>query len=260
AFSSAGGSRSSSSLLEDHLEVENPSKNKGIEESILLSDKKAIANFITILWNSWNSQNNFIVRGKEKDARVTWERAITLRKDFHINNFIYKLMPLLSPLPKKLEKPLRGTVKINFNAAVSNTKTDYRVIMRDSKGFAIGGSFGFKNEEMASEWVELYAFKESLKLARMLEVTRVTFKTNCATLTNRIKKCGDDINLMGYCINECFYNMDRLYNLAVKWANCNCNKVVDFLSKYAISNEGHLVFGMYFPTVIHNLAIDDVIN
>ncbi|MBA0732902.1 hypothetical protein Gogos_016963, partial [Gossypium gossypioides] len=164
-----------------------------------LSDKKAIADFITILWNSWKTEttSSFVARKK-----MHWE------------------------------KPLRGTVKINFNAAVSNTKNDYGVITRDSDGFAIGGSFGFKNKEIASEWVELYAFKESLK----------------------IKKHGDDINLMGYCINECFRNMDRLYNLAVKWENHNCNKVVDFLSKYAISNECHLVFGMDFPTVIHKLA------
>lgn len=53
--------------------------------------------------------------------------------------------------------------------------------------------------------------------------------------------------------------MDRFNNVAVNWANRNCNKVADFLSNYAISNEGHLVFGMDYPTVIHNLVIDDVI-
>ncbi|XP_016742402.1 uncharacterized protein [Gossypium hirsutum] len=219
-----------------------------IEESIRLLDKKAIVDFITTLWNSWNNRNNFIFRGKEEYARVIWERDITLSKDFHIHNMVNKLMPL------------RGIVKINFDAAVSNTKTGFGVIARDSEGFFIGGGFGFKNEEMTSDWTELYAFEESLKIARLLNVTKATLETDCTTLTNRIKKRRDDISLMGYLINNFLQNMDRFNNVVVNWDNRNCNKVADFLSNYAIPNEGYLVFGMDYPTVIHNLVIDDVIN
>ncbi|MBA0573967.1 hypothetical protein Golob_001211 [Gossypium lobatum] len=86
----------------------------------------------------------------------------------------------LSPIPKKWEKPLRGTVKINFDAAVSKTKTGFGVIARDSEGFVIGGGYGFKNEEMTGDWAKLYAFEESLKIARLLNITKVTFETDCA--------------------------------------------------------------------------------
>ncbi|MBA0603028.1 hypothetical protein Gorai_003188 [Gossypium raimondii] len=68
----------------------------------------------------------------------------------------------LSPIPKKWEKPLRG--------------------------FVIGGGYGFKNEEMTGDWAKLYAFEESLKIARLLNITKVTFETDCAGLANRIKK------------------------------------------------------------------------
>ncbi|MBA0679898.1 hypothetical protein Goari_011639 [Gossypium aridum] len=99
--------------------------------------------------------------------------------------------------PKKWEKPLRGTIKFNFDAAVSNTKTGYGIIIRDFEGFIIRGSFGFKKEEMVSDWVKIYAFKEILKLARMLNITKATFEIDFATLTIRIKKRKDDITLMG---------------------------------------------------------------
>ncbi|MBA0863581.1 hypothetical protein Goshw_023246, partial [Gossypium schwendimanii] len=162
-----------------------------------------------VAWmNSWNNRNNFIFHGKEEDARIIWERAITLSKDFRIHNMVNKPMLPLSPYPKKREKPLKGTMKISFDIAVSNTKTSFGVISHNSEGFFIGRGFSLKNEEMAGHWNT---------------------------------------------------NMDRFNKVAVNWANSNCIKVADFLSNYAISNEDHLVFGMDYPIVIHNLVIDDVI-
>ncbi|MBA0554029.1 hypothetical protein Golob_013163, partial [Gossypium lobatum] len=100
-----------------------------------------------------------IIPNGSKDCK---ERAITLSKDFCIHNMVNKSMLPLSPSLKKWENPLRGTVKINFDATVSNTKTGFGVIAFDSEGFFIRGGFGFKNEKMTSDWVELYAFEESL--------------------------------------------------------------------------------------------------
>ncbi|MBA0875364.1 hypothetical protein Goshw_030304, partial [Gossypium schwendimanii] len=130
----------------------------------------------------------FDFRGKEEDARVIWVRIVTLSKDFRTHNMVNKPVLPLSPIPKKWEKPLRGTVKINFDAAVSKPKTGFGVIARDSEGFVIGGGYGFKNEEMTGDWAKLYAFEESLKIARLLNITKVTFETDCAGLANRIKK------------------------------------------------------------------------
>ncbi|MBA0679968.1 hypothetical protein Goari_011706 [Gossypium aridum] len=128
---------------------------------------------------------------------------------------VNKSMLPLSPSSKKWEKPLRGTVKINFDAIVSNTKTGFGVIAFDSKGFFIRGGFGFKNEKMTSDWVELYAFEESLKIVRLFNVTKVTFEIDCTTLVNRIKKCRDDITLMGYRINDFLQNIDKFNNVVV---------------------------------------------
>ncbi|MFQ6636641.1 hypothetical protein Gotur_013694 [Gossypium turneri] len=132
---------------------------------------------------------------------------------------------LFSPFSKKWEKPLRALVS-----------------------------------KKRKWWAKLYAFEESLKLVGMMNITKATFETDCATLTNKIKKRKDDITLMGYRINECFRNMDRLYNVDVNWANRTCNKVVDCLSKYVISNESHSFFGVDYPLFIHKHVMDDVIN
>ncbi|MBA0845115.1 hypothetical protein Goarm_022215 [Gossypium armourianum] len=88
-----------------------------------LLDKKAMEDLITILWNSWNNRNNFIFRGKEEEARVVWERALTLS-----NNF----------------------------------RNGFRVITRDDKGIVVGGCGGSKEPTLNSEWVELMALEEGV--------------------------------------------------------------------------------------------------
>ncbi|MBA0632668.1 hypothetical protein Godav_001364 [Gossypium davidsonii] len=118
--------------------------------------------FSFILVHATHESTVFDFRGKEEVARVIWVRIVTLSKDFRTHNMVNKLVLPLSPIPKKWEKPLRG--------------------------FVIGGGYGFKNEEMTGDWAKLYAFEESLKIARLLNITKVTFETDCAGLANRIKK------------------------------------------------------------------------
>lgn len=70
----------------------------------------------------------------------------------------------LSPYPKRWEKPLKGTMKINFDIAVSNTKTSFGVIAHDSEGFVIGRGFSLKNEEMAGHRVNSMLSKKASRL------------------------------------------------------------------------------------------------
>ncbi|MFQ6634232.1 hypothetical protein Gotur_010241, partial [Gossypium turneri] len=177
-----------------------------IEDAMRLLDKKAMANFITTLWNSWNNRNNYIFRGKKEASWIMWERAKTLSQDFRIHNMVNKPMLPLTTVLKKWVKPLSGFVKINFNATVFNDKTGFGVIVRDSDGFVLGGSYGFKDEKMMADWTELYAFEESLKIVRSLNTANAIFETDCASLVNRIKKRREDITIMGYCINDLFKN------------------------------------------------------
>ncbi|KAH1114203.1 hypothetical protein J1N35_007581 [Gossypium stocksii] len=194
-----------------------------------LLDKKVVVDFITTLWNSWNNRNNYVFRGKEEEARVIWDRAITLCKDFWIHNMVNKPVLPLAPSLYKWEKPLSGTVKINFDAIVSNNKTRFGVIVRDSDCFVIGEDYGFKDEKMMVNWVELYVFEECLNTARFLNIANAIFEIDCASLANRIKKQKEDITIIVHCINESFKTMEMLNNVFVNWVNRSCNKVVDFM-------------------------------
>ncbi|MBA0731084.1 hypothetical protein Golax_025916 [Gossypium laxum] len=127
-----------------------------IEDAMRLLNKKAIAHFITM--------------------------AKTVSQDFQIHNMVNQLMLPLTPIPKKLEKPLSNTVNINFDATVSNDKTRFGVIVHDSDGFVIGGGCGFKEEQMTTAWTELYAFEESLKIARSLNIANAILEIDCASL------------------------------------------------------------------------------
>ncbi|MBA0865492.1 hypothetical protein Goshw_012717, partial [Gossypium schwendimanii] len=46
-----------------------------IKDIMRALDMKAVADFFTTLWNSWNNRNNFIFRGQDEDAR-TFEREL----------------------------------------------------------------------------------------------------------------------------------------------------------------------------------------
>ncbi|MBA0692723.1 hypothetical protein Goari_010260, partial [Gossypium aridum] len=121
-----------------------------MEDVMRILDKKATADFVTTLWNSWNNRNKFIFRGKEDDAHVVWERAKTL-------------------------------------SMISVFTIGYGVIFRDEDSFTIGDGGGFKDEVVTAEWAELYAFEESLKIACSFNITTVVFETESASLVNRVK-------------------------------------------------------------------------
>ncbi|MFQ6626119.1 hypothetical protein Gotur_006364 [Gossypium turneri] len=183
-----------------------------IEDFIHLLDKKAVIDFITMLWHSWSNRNNYVFRGNEDEAQVIWESAKTL------------------------------------------------LIVRDFDGFVLSEGWGFKDEDMTVDWEKLYALEESLKITRSLNIPNAIFETDCASLANKVKKGKEDITIIGYHIKEILKTMEMCNNAAVNWINRSCNKVADFICKYAIINDCTLVFGMDYPKEIHDLVIDDSIN
>ncbi|MBA0810516.1 hypothetical protein Gohar_002504, partial [Gossypium harknessii] len=167
-----------------------------IEDVMCFLDKKVVADFITMLSDSWNNRNNYVFHGKQEEARVIWDRAKTLSQDFRIHNLINKPVLPITPTLKKWEKPICRTVKINFDVTVFNNKTCFGVIVCDSNGFVLGGGGDFKEEDMTVEWAELYAFEEGLKIARSLNIANAIFETNCASLVNRVKNHKEDITII----------------------------------------------------------------
>ncbi|MBA0854118.1 hypothetical protein Goshw_026219 [Gossypium schwendimanii] len=174
-----------------------------------------------MLWHSWSNRNNYVFRGNEDEAQI---------------------------------------VKLNFDATISKNKIGFGVIVSDFDGLVLSGGWGFKDEDMTVDWEKLYALEESLKITRSLNIPNAIFETDCASLANRVKKGGDDIIIIGYHIKEILKTMEMCNNAAVNWINRSCNKVADFICKYAIINYCILVFGMDYPKEIHDLVIDDSIN
>ncbi|MBA0753091.1 hypothetical protein Gogos_020938, partial [Gossypium gossypioides] len=78
-----------------------------LEDVMHVLNKKATADFIIVLWNSWNNRNNFIFRGKEDNAQFVWERAKTLSHDFCIYNLMNDPIIPATPICKIWEKPPR---------------------------------------------------------------------------------------------------------------------------------------------------------
>ncbi|KAG8490781.1 hypothetical protein CXB51_013952 [Gossypium anomalum] len=75
------------------------------------------------------------------------------------------------------------------------------------------------------EWVELYALKESLKLASSMNISKAIFETDCASLANRVKKCDMDISIMGNRIKEIYKTKENFDSAIICWTNRKCNNV-----------------------------------
>ncbi|KAK5811548.1 hypothetical protein PVK06_026891 [Gossypium arboreum] len=101
---------------------------------------------------------------------------------------------------------------------------------------------------------------ELLPTNAKISFIRQNFRSDCPSLANRVKKRREDITIIGYRIKEILKTMEMFNNAAVNWIYRSCNKVVDFICKYAIINDCTLVFGMDYLKEIHDLVIDDSIN
>ncbi|MBA0585919.1 hypothetical protein Gorai_016680 [Gossypium raimondii] len=84
----------------------------------------------------------YVTRGKEEEAKVVWERVVTLCHDFRIHNLLNKpLLPVITA-EKKWAKPPYDTLKINFDATVLMKMMGYGMLACDSDGFVLGGGAG----------------------------------------------------------------------------------------------------------------------
>ncbi|KAK5785813.1 hypothetical protein PVK06_040432 [Gossypium arboreum] len=98
-----------------------------------------MANLISILWNYWDSRNNFMFKGQVDKAHAIWDRASNLGKEFRIYNLLYAPMRSQNDNMKKWDKPPKGVVKINFDATVNGDRVRYGVIFLDNDDFVLSG-------------------------------------------------------------------------------------------------------------------------
>lgn len=53
-----------------------------LEASMRWLDSKAFYCFMIIFLNIWNTRNNLVFKGEERDPKTTWEKAVLFSKDF----------------------------------------------------------------------------------------------------------------------------------------------------------------------------------
>ncbi|MBA0877060.1 hypothetical protein Goshw_017193 [Gossypium schwendimanii] len=89
-----------------------------------------------------------LLKGKEEVAWAIWKRAKIFSKEFCIHNMMNKPILLPQMVEKKWEKPPIDKVKVNFDVVMSNGKIGFGVLAHDDEGFVVGGSYGFRVENM----------------------------------------------------------------------------------------------------------------
>ncbi|MBA0798371.1 hypothetical protein Gohar_008964 [Gossypium harknessii] len=161
-----------------------------IEDVALLLDKKALSDFVTVLWNIWNNRNNKVFRETEEDAKVIWDRAATLSRDFCIFNLMEDPM-ILKPVEEKGWQKLGPGVRagvLDFNAK--------------------------------AEWAELQVLAESMELARAKRWLKLDFESDYVNLVNRLKRAvAEDINRLLQKLN--FSEEEATKIVCTKWGSNN---------------------------------------
>ncbi|MBA0643781.1 hypothetical protein Goklo_028040, partial [Gossypium klotzschianum] len=233
-----------------------------IEDVARSLDKKALSDFVTVLWNIWNSRNNKVFRNTEEDAKAIWDRAATLNRDFRTFNFMERPM-IPKPVEEKgWQKPRLGVVKINFDAAVEGRRMSFGVVARDHDGFVLGGRAGVLESNAGAEWAELQALAECLELAREKRWLKLEVESDCANLVNRLKWARVDFSTYGFRIRQLLNSFDPciVFNFKFVWTPRCCNKAADQLCKWAFKNNCTKAFDMDYPIEIHDVILNDAIN
>ncbi|KAG8478754.1 hypothetical protein CXB51_028643 [Gossypium anomalum] len=114
---------------------------------------------------------------KEEDARIVWERAISLEDDFEVFNLTN--VPLLAKTPRlqKWNKSLNAFVKINVDVVIVNN--------------SVGGFAMYRETRMNVEWADAEALRERIVWGYNNNIMREIFEFDYESL---VKNYRDDIN------------------------------------------------------------------
>ncbi|MBA0796268.1 hypothetical protein Gohar_007051 [Gossypium harknessii] len=122
------------------------------------------------------------------------------------------------------KKPLEWVIKVNVDAIMNSYGTSLGIITRDSNRFVLSSKVFFINKVVNPEWAKLDALIDGFRLAHLLNVDKVIFESDCASIVNRFSDHKADITILGYRIKEARKLFDSFVSIEVKWV-----KLADFL-------------------------------
>ncbi|MBA0823259.1 hypothetical protein Goarm_020000, partial [Gossypium armourianum] len=105
-----------------------------------------------LLDGSYGRRNKRVFQEVEEDAKVIWDRAASLSRDFCIFNLMEKHMTPKPVVEKGWQKPDPGVIKINFDATVHKKKACYSLVARDTDGFVHSRCVGCVKKDLSVEW------------------------------------------------------------------------------------------------------------
>ncbi|MBA0669399.1 hypothetical protein Goklo_025319, partial [Gossypium klotzschianum] len=135
----------------------------------------------------------------------------------------------------------------------SENRCGYGTVIRDEKGFVLGGGGRFKEGRMSVEEAECMAFEESIKVACNLNLKdQVIFETDHVGLVNKFNKLAHDFTTIGARLKECTAAFSLFKSANLIWTERSSNTVVHLICKKMCGEAKHCLFEMDYPPEIHN--------
>ncbi|KAH1064042.1 hypothetical protein J1N35_029029 [Gossypium stocksii] len=121
------------------------------------------------------------------------------------------------------------------------------VIVRDEHGFVLGGKGCVKDVNLNSEWAEMMAIEEGIRLAKSLNLKRVQFESDNASFVNKINRKDQDITHLGQRAKDNYRKMKLFEEAVIKWIPRSSNKIADFICSFVLSNDCSWSFDLNYP-------------
>ncbi|KAH1130747.1 hypothetical protein J1N35_002125 [Gossypium stocksii] len=199
------------------------------------------------------------VRGQVDKAQSICEKANNLCNNFRIYNLVNPPIIAQNRDTKKWEKPLKGFIKINFDASVNDNRIGYGIILRDEDGFVLGGGGGFSEGNISVLEAKCIALEKSIEVVGKLNIQGdVIFETDNAGLVNKLNKGEEDITIIGSRIRKCKEAFSLFKSANLVWSHRSCNSMADLICTKMCSEGKTWFFEMDYPKEIHNVIIKDI--
>ncbi|XP_038690886.1 uncharacterized protein LOC119989439 [Tripterygium wilfordii] len=197
--------------------------------------------------------NNISVKSEEVGRMMT-----TLLADYkeaqplNLNGLIRNSQP-----PTKWRPPQPSVIKINFDAALRDSKVRIGVIARDAEGAHIASKSICVPGPLNPLFAESIAAREALVFTKSLNCHDVVLEGDSLLVIKALEGNEVDLSENGLCIATTKNMLDSFVHVKFSHVKRSANYVADTLAKYALSNyDSHEWFGEKPAFLLHVIETD----
>ncbi|XP_038722072.1 uncharacterized protein LOC120014227 [Tripterygium wilfordii] len=199
--------------------------------------KGQYSRIFTCLWHIWRMRNQILHNNRSFKSEEVGRMMTTFLADYQ------EAQPpnlhgssRISQPPIKWRPPQTSVIKINFDAALRDSKVGIGVIARDAEGTHIASKTICVPGPLNPLFAESIAAKEALVFAKSLNYHDVVLEGDSLLVIKALERNEVDLSENGLCVASTKNLLDSSVHVSFSHVKRSANYVADTLAKYALSN------------------------